>query len=169
MFGIYLTPSGRIGRRAFLVHLVATVPLVLALGAGGFALAATGLSRDWIFDYGVVAVLAMLWINFCTHARRLHDLGGSAWLYVLALFLPGMGHLALLAACGLLKGASGPNRHGAPPEGQSKPVQAAPRWLPAPPAQPPVPATPPGRRPAALSPSSPAFTGRKPDFGQRNR
>lgn len=64
---------------------------------------------------GTVIWVLVLWVYCATTARRLHDLGRSGWLAVLAL-IPAVGLGALTVALLVMAGVKGDNRYG-------------PRWL----------------------------------------
>lgn len=67
---LYLTASGRIGRRAFIVGL-----LPLALAWAGFILLAPT-APDWIAR---LLAAALLYLAACVTAQRLHDRGRAGW------------------------------------------------------------------------------------------
>jgi uncharacterized membrane protein YhaH (DUF805 family) len=62
----------------------------------------------------VVALAAMsallMWMALATNIQRLHDRNMSGW-WLLLIFVPVLGPLALLVIVGFLPGTSGPNRY----------------------------------------------------------
>ena len=71
---VFGNPTGRLSRNAFIGGLAV---LVLAV-AFYLLLAQAGRNRDWV-------LVALLFPGFVLHARRLHDMGKTAWL----LLVPG--------------------------------------------------------------------------------
>ena len=118
---LYLTGSGRIGRRAFVVSVA---PLVI----GWWAVATFAPDApDWT---GIVLAAALLYFAACVTAQRLHDLGRAGWwagLLLLGVVLAwtwrespfgwalGVLLLAPLAGLTLKSGQAAFNRYGAPP------------------------------------------------------
>ena len=123
---IFGNPTGRLSRELF----VGGLPVLLLTVAFYVLLAQAGRNRDWV-------LIALLFPGFVLHARRLHDMGKTAWLllvpgapvvaYVwLHLFVPKsdltapMGWIAAalvvaFAVWGLVgKGQAEANRFGAP-------------------------------------------------------
>lgn len=68
-----------------------------------------GSSRWWL-----AMILALLWINYASIIRRLHDRGKTGWWALVYLF-PGLGQVWLIVECGLLEGQHQANRYGPPP------------------------------------------------------
>lgn len=63
----FLSPTGRIGWRGFLVGIVAIAGLEWAIASAGSA---------WLM---LGAAIALSYPVFCLFAKRLHDMGASAW------------------------------------------------------------------------------------------
>jgi uncharacterized membrane protein YhaH (DUF805 family) len=68
-----------------------------------------GSSRWWL-----AMVLALLWINYASIVRRLHDRGKRGWWALLYLF-PGLGQIWMIIECGFMEGQPQANRYGPPP------------------------------------------------------
>ena len=123
---VFGNPTGRLSRDAF----VGGLAVLLLTVAFYVLLAQAGRNRDWV-------LVALLFPGFVLHARRLHDMGKTAWLLLvpgapvvafawLYLFLPKsdltvpMGSIAAtlvvaFAVWGLVgKGQAEANRFGAP-------------------------------------------------------
>ena len=123
---VFANPTGRLSKGAFVGGLI----VLLLVVAFYVVLAQAGRNGDWV-------LVTLLFPGFVLHARRLHDMGRSAWLLLvpglpaiafawLHLFLPKseltapMGWIALVlmaafAAWGLVgKGQAEANRFGAP-------------------------------------------------------
>jgi uncharacterized membrane protein YhaH (DUF805 family) len=123
---VFGNPTGRLSRDAFIGGLAVLILTV----AFYVLLAQAGRNRDWV-------LVALLFPGFVLHARRLHDMGKTAWLLLvpgapvvayawLHLFVPEsgltqpMGWIAAalvvaFAAWGLVgKGQAEANRFGAP-------------------------------------------------------
>ena len=122
---VFANPTGRLSRNGFVGGLVVLL-LVVALYV---LVAKAGRNGDWV-------LVTLLFPAFVMHARRLHDMGWTAWLLLvpglpvlaftwLHLFLPqsaftapmGWLALALSAACTVWclvdKGSTDANRYGA--------------------------------------------------------
>ena len=65
----FVNPKGRIGRNPFVLALV----VLLAVAAFYVLLAKAGRNGDWV-------LLTLLFPGLVLHARRLHDMGQTAWL-----------------------------------------------------------------------------------------
>ena len=76
---VFANPTGRLSRNAFVGGLVVLL-LVVALYV---LVAKAGRNGDWV-------LVTLLFPAFVLHARRLHDMGKSAWL----LLIPGLPTLA---------------------------------------------------------------------------
>ena len=68
-----------------------------------------GSSRWWL-----AMILALLWVNYASIVRRLHDRGKRGW-WALTYLIPGLGQVWLIVECGLLEGQREANRYGPPP------------------------------------------------------
>lgn len=62
----------------------------------------------------VIPVPIYFWIIVATHAKRMHDLGKSAW-WLLVGFIPVVGPIWLMIQLGCLRGTAGPNYYGLDP------------------------------------------------------
>lgn len=67
-------------------------------------------------------IVAMIIPGLAVRVRRLHDIGASGWLILIAL-VPGIGGLVLLVLS-LLDGTAGPNTYGEDPKGRGRPQVA---------------------------------------------
>ncbi|MDE2613083.1 MAG: DUF805 domain-containing protein [Burkholderiales bacterium] len=106
-----LDPRGRIARRAWWLWSVA-VPLMLAL----LLHALLDIARVQAASAERLVSLVLAWPLLAVNAKRLHDRGRSgAW--ALALLVPVLGWLWLMAVNGSLRGTAGANRYGPPPSG----------------------------------------------------
>ncbi len=87
-----VSPRGRIGRLAYLVNLVAFNILFFAVD---FAAAYAASSIDpgvlepfgWLLGLAAIFAVALIYVLFCIHAKRLHDLGVTAFICVV-MFAP---------------------------------------------------------------------------------
>ncbi len=108
VFGV----QGRIGRLRYLAwSLVALLIIGAIAGIFGLSLLA-GDQMVLSVIVCVVAFMAYLYINVTISVQRLHDLGGSGWLWFLNL-VPFIGSLFPIALA-VLPGNVGANRYGAP-------------------------------------------------------
>ena len=107
-------PVGRIRRRDFLLSKV----LVFALGYGAFALL---LIDNQALAWGLFnAALAVLtYTEVVLFAKRIHDVGYSAW-WLLLLLVP-LANIVIVAMAFLQEGTTGINRFGADPIQNRKP------------------------------------------------
>jgi uncharacterized membrane protein YhaH (DUF805 family) len=115
----WLDFDGRIPRRTWWLHYVVpilAINLLLQLVVGLIAVIDfTGGFLALMFSLvALVIALVLLWPALAGYAKRLHDRDMSAW-WILIVFIPAVGGLALLIICGFLKGTSGPNRFGPDP------------------------------------------------------
>lgn len=99
-----LSPKGRIARLTYLVNVVVFNIAFLALVAGSTLVA--GLFDDeardafgWLLAPAALVAIALVYILFCTHAKRLHDLGVTGFVCVLMFAYP------VLKACLALNGS----------------------------------------------------------------
>jgi len=122
---LFLSPKGRIGARDFWI--------------GFLIVMAASLVLNLLQTAGQVLGLVLLWPQVCIHAKRLHDMGRSAWLLLaplgFALACAGAGALVgtrlafevcfglvamfgvgFLLWVGLSSGDPAPNRYGEPPD-----------------------------------------------------
>ena len=135
-----ILPVGRIRRRDFLLSKV----LVFALGYGAFALL---LIDNQALAWGLFnAALAVLtYTEVVLFAKRIHDVGYSAW-WLLLLLVP-LANIVIVAMAFLQEGTTGINRFGADPIRNRKPPP-----LPVPTQAPSTPKQ--QRRPSSNSPST---------------
>lgn len=114
----YFTVEGRIGRVRYLGWSMAMTLLAIPI-MGVFA----GLSAlSYMFGglLVILAVIAMVVIGVFIGAKRLHDIGWSAWLWLL-LLVPAVGSVFAIIML-VVPGTPGPNRYGPPPPPNSKGV-----------------------------------------------
>ena len=71
-----------------------------------------------VFGVLVLFFLAMIIPNLAVRIRRLHDIGVTGWLVLIAL-IPGVGWIVLLIMS-MLDGSYGPNSYGPDPKGRGK-------------------------------------------------
>ena len=108
----FYSPNGRMGRIDWLICSV----LTFLIAFGGLVFMATYRKLYGAVPLGasvpmILVGLAMIWANFCLSSRRLHDIGRSAWWYLL-LFVPFVGGLILFVLCLFVPGTQGTNRFG---------------------------------------------------------
>lgn len=108
-----LDPRGRIARCAWWVWGVG-VPLALAL----LLHALLDIARVRAADAEQVVSLLLAWPLLAVNAKRLHDRDRRG-VWALALLVPVLGWLWLMAINGWLRGTAGVNRYGAPPRGRA--------------------------------------------------
>jgi uncharacterized membrane protein YhaH (DUF805 family) len=101
-----LLTSGRLGRKGFWIRHLTVVPL------GLWTVIAAGQSPGAPYDLPLVLVFVALLISIW--GRRLHDRGHSAW-WLLGVFVPVIGAVALVAECGFRGTARGESRWGPDP------------------------------------------------------
>lgn len=113
--------EGRIPRRTWWMRYILVIlginigmQILLAIIA---AIDFTGGIITLILSIPVLIIsLALIWPGLAGYAKRLHDRDMSAW-WMLLVFVPAVGGLALLIICGFLPGKPGPNRYGPDPLG----------------------------------------------------
>jgi uncharacterized membrane protein YhaH (DUF805 family) len=113
------TTNGRIGRLRYLAW---SLSLILLM-TGGFILAAIGyaITPAIGFVLGGVGLIAAMVVGVQIGVQRLHDIGWSGWLYLLAL-VPYLGSVFSLVIM-LIPGSAGANRFGAPPPENTRAVK----------------------------------------------
>ncbi len=114
----YFSVEGRIGRVRYLGWSMAMTLLAIPI-LGVFA----GISAlSYMFGglLVILAVIAMVVIGVFIGAKRLHDIGWSAWLWLL-LLVPAVGSVFAIIML-VVPGTPGPNRYGPPPPPNSKGV-----------------------------------------------
>ena len=95
---LFLTPEGRIGRRDFWIGFVIILVASVVLGV--------------IPVLGQLIGIALLWPQICIHAKRLHDMGKTAWLMVVpfAVSFIAVGGAVIVGGAGVISaGAMGDN------------------------------------------------------------
>lgn len=114
----YFSLKGRSSRREWWI-----VEILIILGIKLNNMLLTGVLRDFDNDgdlfvgtsrLWLVGVVALLWLNFASNVRRLHDRGKSGWWSLLYLF-PGLGQVWCIIECGLMEGQAQANRYGPTP------------------------------------------------------
>lgn len=104
-----LDTRGRIGRRDFWLW-----GLGFPMGVGLLLGLLAGIARLPADEAARAVNLLLLWPLFAVTAKRWHDRDRSGW-WTLLWLVPVLGWIWTLAACGLLRGTSGPNHHGPDP------------------------------------------------------
>jgi uncharacterized membrane protein YhaH (DUF805 family) len=89
--------------------IMAVLPLTLGLAIDVAITCVGGDSADVVIL--ILLVPPYFWVGIAAHVKRLHDRGKSAW-WLLAVFIPIVGPIWLVAEFGLLRGTDGPNRYG---------------------------------------------------------
>lgn len=120
------TTDGRIGRLRYLAW---SLSLILLLTAGA-VLVGIGYAITPAIGYllGAVGLIAAMVVGVQIGVQRLHDIGWSGWLYLLAL-IPYLGSVFSLVIM-VMPGSSGANRFGAPPPENTRAVKIlAGLWL----------------------------------------
>lgn len=113
------TTDGRIGRLRYLAW---SLSLILLM-TGGLILAAIGYAITPAIGFllGGVGLIAAMVVGVQIGVQRLHDIGWSGWLYLLAL-VPYLGNVFSLVIM-LIPGNTEANRYGAPPPENSRAVK----------------------------------------------
>ena len=113
------TTDGRIGRLRYLAW---SLSLILLM-TGGLILAAIGYAITPAIGFllGGVGLIAAMVVGVQIGVQRLHDIGWSGWLYLLAL-VPYLGSVFSLVIM-LIPGSAGANRYGAPPPENTRAVK----------------------------------------------
>jgi uncharacterized membrane protein YhaH (DUF805 family) len=116
----YFTIEGRIGRVRYLGWSMALTLLAIPIFGvlAGVSILSSILGGLLLF----AGMIGMVIISVFIGGKRLHDLGWSAWLWLL-LLIPAVGSVFALIML-FAPGNSGPNRYGAPPPPNSKGVVA---------------------------------------------
>jgi uncharacterized membrane protein YhaH (DUF805 family) len=103
---------GRDGRVRYLVHLISSLTVPIALFAVARDSAHTLYENDFLLALslaGLVGIAAVMW-QLAATARRFHDLGRTGWAAILML-IPGVNLLTAGILC-LWPGSDAPNRFG---------------------------------------------------------
>lgn len=113
------TTNGRIGRLRYMAW---SLSLILLLAAG-VILGGVGYAISPAIGYlvGMAGFIAAMVVGVQIGVQRLHDIGWSGWLFLLAL-VPYLGSVFSLVIM-LLPGSNGANRFGAPPPGNTRAVK----------------------------------------------
>ncbi|GLK90988.1 DUF805 domain-containing protein [Pseudomonas turukhanskensis] len=114
----YFTVEGRIGRVRYLGWSMAMT--LLAIPIMGVFAGISALSSIFGGLLVILAVIAMVVVGVFIGAKRLHDIGWSAWLWLL-LLVPAVGSVFAIIML-VVPGTPGPNRYGPPPPPNSKGV-----------------------------------------------
>ena len=114
----YFTVDGRIGRVRYLGWSMAMT--LLAIPIMGVFAGISALSSIFGGLLVILAVIAMVVVGVFIGAKRLHDIGWSAWLWLL-LLVPAVGSVFAIIML-VVPGTPGPNRYGPPPPPNSKGV-----------------------------------------------
>jgi uncharacterized membrane protein YhaH (DUF805 family) len=119
MLGLFLNPSGRIGRGMW--WLVGPLQLVLIMLWLVSLFSAGNMHRGIIPVFGLfwtLLILPILWMGLCADIKRYHDRGKSGF-WVLISFIPLIGPVWMIIELGMLPGDQDENRFG-PPTGSSR-------------------------------------------------
>ena len=123
----FFSLQGRINRKPFWIGFVIlfAIEFALLVSMGTLMImagATTGgaqvdFANDPSMKYVAVIILVSLVIFYCSFAlfaKRIHDLGNSAWFFMIV-FIPVIGWGWLLLEAGLFQGEKGPNKFGPDP------------------------------------------------------
>ena len=110
---LYLSPSGRIGRRVFWIQGVLVFVVIGLVGA----LLDSVLQANGIVS--MVASLLVIWPSLAVQIKRWHDRDKSGW-WVLIALVPVIGAIWAIVETGFLAGTPGPNRFGPAEAGASQ-------------------------------------------------
>ncbi|MBC2859161.1 DUF805 domain-containing protein [Stappia sp. 28M-7] len=108
----FYSPKGRMGRIDWWI--CSTFVTVIAFGFLAFVSGYAKRYGPMTLDVSIIIVAAALmisWASFCISSRRLHDIGRSAWWYLL-IFIPLIGSAILLLLWAFYPGTPGTNRFG---------------------------------------------------------
>ena len=113
--------QGRIGRLRFLAWTL--VSLLVAMVVAGVIAISFFTGEQFMLGglFGMIALLAYLYVNITISVQRLHDLGWSGWLWLLNL-VPLVGSVFPFLIM-VIPGNTGANRYGAPPPPNSTAVK----------------------------------------------
>ena len=89
---LFLSGEGRIGRRDFWIGFLIIMAASFLLG--------------FIPIIGMIVGLALIWPQVCIHAKRLHDMGRTAWLMLIPMAIS-LGAMVVVAAVGGMAALSG--------------------------------------------------------------
>lgn len=112
---------GRIRRRDYWIWSIAAaiVYAVILVGAAIVTGTVGYLDSDEaplpLFLIQLVLFGPSTWVSICITAKRWHDRGRSAWMYLI-LLVPVVGLIWTVIECGLMEGTNGPNDYGPSPK-----------------------------------------------------
>lgn len=84
---LFLSGEGRIGRRDFWIGFLIIMAASFVLG--------------FIPIIGAILGLVLIWPQVCIHAKRLHDMGRTAWLILIPMAVSLMAMIVVVAAGGV--------------------------------------------------------------------
>ena len=139
LWRLAVSPNGRLPRGTFVIAVVASFVVLLALVIGVSGLAALNENYNGTPKGAEVLLIPFNWVMIALGAKRLHDLGWTAWLMAIpvlvgaalpymglglgdpitTIVLNGLGALACLLPLGFVRGTEGPNRYGPDPLGRA--------------------------------------------------
>ncbi len=105
--------EGRIGRLPWWIYALAYALLCAFFDAGSRGSSTDDLPLLVVLVGVVIAVIAV-WSSIAVGVKRLHDIDKSGW-WMLLLFVPIIGSLALFVMNGFIAGTPQANRFGEPP------------------------------------------------------
>lgn len=111
MSRLLFSGEGRLDRLGYLAAMLVAAVLFCAPALAVVSRPADGAARMAVLAAGTVCWLAVLWIYCAATAKRLHDLGRSGWLTLLAL-IPAVGLGAMTVVLLTLRGDAAANRYG---------------------------------------------------------
>lgn len=112
--------AGRIRRRDYWIWSIASflvygaILIGVAVATGTLAYLESEEPSLPLFLTQAALIGPSTWISICITAKRWHDRGRSAWMYLI-LLVPVVGLIWTIVECGLLSGTTGHNRYGPSP------------------------------------------------------
>jgi uncharacterized membrane protein YhaH (DUF805 family) len=139
---LLISPQGRLPRRTFVVAVLASFILLVALVTAVTALAIPYNNYNGTPKGALILLVPWNWVMVALGSKRLHDLGWTAWLMAIPLLggaalpymglevgdpintiiLNSLGVLACLLPLAFIRGTEGPNRYGPDPLGTPGPA-----------------------------------------------
>ena len=107
---LFFTFEGRINRLSFWVGTI----LLVIVNVVVLSLFDAVLGDDVSFVVSIVVAIALLYPSLAVHVKRWHDRDKSGW-WVLVGFIPIVGLIWVIIACGIRTGTPGDNRFGPKP------------------------------------------------------